>query len=215
MMLDRLSLNISPFTRDDELIESVTALKVPKFSCYVFPLTAVVAGHGSTLALEVDIEKIIKDMIPVYRRHGGGCSILLDKGTAVVSAAFPAIGFSRIHEIFVKCTRWLIKGLTRTGITGVYQDGVSDLVIDNHKIGGSCLRRSKGFAYFSAALLVNSDLSLMDKYLLYPPREPEYRNKRDHLDFVRNIDWYFPGKTAQNIVHGFETCLDPNFLTDA
>jgi lipoate---protein ligase len=210
-MLDRLTPNIKPFTWDDLLIESVTTKNIPKFSCYPFHHTAIVAGYGSNLSKEIWFEKLFMDHIPIYRRQGGGCSVFLDKGCLIVSIVFPAKGFSGITTHFVNCTRWLIKGLTKTGINGIYQDGISDLVIDNHKIGGSCLKRSKGFVYFSASLLVSADLDRMDNYLKYPPREPEYRNGRFHHDFVKNLDQYHHEITIQDLTLGLEKNLAPGF----
>jgi lipoate-protein ligase A len=35
--------------------------------------------------------------------------------------------------------------------------------------------------------LINADLSLIDRYLKHPPREPDYRRGRSHLDFVMSV----------------------------
>jgi lipoate---protein ligase len=210
-MLDRLTPNIKPFAWDDVLIESVTTKNLSKFSCYPFLQTAIVAGYGSNLSKEIRLEKLFMDHIPIYRRQGGGCSVFLDQGCLIVSIAFPAKGFSGIPALFNRCTRWLLRGLTKTGINGVYQDGISDLVIDNHKIGGSCLKRSKGLAYFSSCLLVSSDLDRMEYYLKHPPREPAYRNGRRHNDFVRNINQYHHEVTIQDLAPGLEKNLALGF----
>jgi lipoate-protein ligase A len=193
---------VQPFTWDDALIESALIKNSPQFSCYPFPHPAIVAGNGSYLFRETRLEKIIRDHIPVYRRQGGGCAVFLDKGCLIVSTAFPAEGVLGVRSLFTRCTRRLIKGLNRTGINGIYPDGISDLVVDNHKIGGSCLKRSKGLAYFSASILVSTDLDMMGDYLEHPPREPEYRKRRVHRDFVRNLSHYFHGITVQDL------CLD-------
>jgi lipoate-protein ligase A len=192
-------LTIPPFTWDDALIESALTKKSPQFSCYPFPYPAIVAGKGSSLSRETRFEKILRDDIPVYRRRGGGCTVFLDKGCLIVSTAFPAAGISGIRALFARCTHWLIKGLNRAGIDEIYPDGISDLVVDNHKIGGSCLNRSKDFAYFSASILVSTDLDMMGDYLEHPPREPEYRKGRAHHDFVRNLSHYYHGITVQDL----------------
>ncbi len=117
----------------------------------------------------------------------------LDPGSLIVSAAFPAPGIAGIRHLFDSCTRWLIGGLEQTGVPGVTMDGISDLVIKNRKIGGTCFYRSKGFAYYSASILVAVDPDLMAAYLFHPPREPEYRQKRDHADFVTSLDAHMAG----------------------
>lgn len=190
---------VQPFAWDDVLIESAVMKNIPQFSCYPFPHPAIVAGNGSSLSRETRLEKILADQVSVYRRKGGGCAVFLDKGCLIVSTAFPAKGLSEIRSLFTRCNHWLIKGLNRTGINGIYPDGISDLVIDNHKIAGSCLKRSKDFAYFSSCILVSTNLDLMGDYLKHPPREPVYRKGRFHHDFVRNLSQYYQGITAQDL----------------
>jgi lipoate-protein ligase A len=36
--------------------------------------------------------------------------------------------------------------------------------------------------------LCSFDLSLIPRYLVHPPREPDYRKQRGHLDFVANVN---------------------------
>ena len=202
---------VQPFTWDNALIESTVIKNTLQFSCYPFPHPAIVAGNGSFLPREIRLEKIVRDHVPVYRRQGGGCAVFLDKGSLIVSTAFPAEGFSGIRSFFTRCTHWLIKGLNRTGINGIYPDGISDLVVDNHKIGGSCLKRSKDLAYFSASILVSTDLDRMGDYLEHPPREPEYRKGRAHHDFVRNLSHYYQGITVQDLSLCLEETLESEF----
>jgi len=210
-MPEDLDPTVQPFTWDDALIESALIKKIPQFSCYPFPYPAIVAGRGSSLSREIRLEKILEDHIPVYRRQGGGCAVFLDKDCLIVSTAFPAEGFSGIRSIFARYTHWLLNGLKRTGINGIYLDGISDLVIDNHKIGGSCLKRSKDFAYFSASILVSADLDMMGHCLKHPPREPEYRKGRVHHDFVRNLSHYYHGITVQDLSLYLGEALKPSF----
>jgi lipoate-protein ligase A len=102
-------------------------------------------GYITTICIDGSekavLRRRVRDHPPVYRCQGGGCTVFLDKGCLIVSTAFPAEGVSGIRSLFARCTRWLIKGLDRTGINGIYPDGISDLVVDNHKIGGPCLKQ--------------------------------------------------------------------------
>ncbi len=41
--------------------------------------------------------------------------------------------------------------------------------------------------YYQASLLVNPDLSLFERYLYYPPREPSYRRGRPHREFCTSL----------------------------
>jgi len=194
---------ILPFEFDNDLLAAVANTGAPGMRIYPFDHRAVVAGRGSRLSRELNLGPIRRDEIPVYRRRGGGCAVFLDPGTLIVSIAFPAEGFGNIGPLFSGAGTRLIRGLEQAGITGVYQDGISDLVMEDRKIGGSCFHRSKGMAYYAAALLVSPNLEAMETYLSHPPREPAYRRGRSHREFVAGLDFFSPGLT----VSGLETAL--------
>jgi lipoate-protein ligase A len=183
--------------------------QVPVSSVYPFEQTAIVAGRGSDLEQEVNLSQARMDGIPIFRRLGGGCSVFLDPGNLIVSIAFPAKGFGGIQTLFNQSSQWLIQGFQNMGITGLYQDGISDLVLENKKIGGSCFYRTKGFAYYSAAILVKPDLDLMARYLPHPPREPEYRKGRSHKEFLSGLDAFWPGITVEMLARELVACMDP------
>lgn len=199
MMLDRLSPPVLSFDFDQDLLERMRASNLPRFKIYPFPFKALVAGHGSNLSKEIRLPLCVQNHIPLYRRMGGGCSVFLDPGNLIVSIAFPARGISGIQRLFNRCNDWLIQGFHAMGLTGIYQDGISDLVMDNRKIGGSCFYRAKGVGYYSAAILFSPDLRLMGKYLRHPPRQPVYRRNRPHSEFVTHLDGYMEGMTMADL----------------
>jgi lipoate-protein ligase A len=203
--INQSQLNIQPWFFDDGMLTSVKENKTSDFICYPFIKKALVAGRGSRIPKEVRLESALADKIPVYRRAGGGCSVFLDEGSIIVSAAFMAPGFLNISENFNKSVHWLINGLKKTGLKDIYQDGISDLVINNKKFGGTCFQRSKGFASFSASILFSSSTELMERYLHHPPREPDYRQSRSHMEFTTNLNQFFTG---------FSTVDFSNLLSD-
>ena len=208
-------IRIREYHFDRGLLDSVKASQVPVSRVYPFDREAVVAGRGSDLAREIRLSKVRKDRVPVYRRMGGGCSVFLDPGNLIISIAFPAGGFGGIQTLFNLSSAWLIRGFREIGLPGVYQDGISDLVMENRKIGGSCFYRTKGIAYYSAAILVTPDLEKMAAYLRHPPREPEYRNGRSHEDFVSGLNRFLPDITADSLALSFSACLDPASMAAA
>lgn len=192
-MLDRLHPYIPPYPWDDHLIDSMEKDNSPKIHIYPFETAALVAGRGSQISKEIHLDSALSDGVPLYRREGGGCSVFLDPGNLIVSAVFPAPGFLNIGHHFNTCTQWLINGLKKTGLTHIYQDGISDIVLHHQKIGGTCFKRAKGLAYFSASILVSPDINLMEKYLKPPPRQPAYRQGRSHQNFVTSVNRFFNG----------------------
>lgn len=192
---------------DRDLLAQVGQTSQPGFSVYPFSFPAVVAGRGSDLDEEVSLSLCRDDGIPVFRRSGGGCAVFLDPGTLIVSIALPARGFAGIQRLFNFCNHRLILGLEHMGLSGISQDGISDLVLGKRKVGGSSFYRSSNLAYYTAALLVSTDLDAMDRYLYHPPREPAYRKKRPHKAFVTRLADAFPGLTPPELSAGLRSVL--------
>jgi lipoate-protein ligase A len=190
-----ISFPVKTYAFDQHLLDRVRHTGEPEIAVYPFAFPAVVAGRGSDLEAEIRLSRCARDHVPVFRRKGGGCSVFLDPGTLILSIILPAKGFAGIQRLFNQCNHSLIQALEVAGLSGIYQDGVSDLVLANHKVGGTSLYRSKNLAYYSASLLVSTDLDAMDRYLFHPPREPDYRKHRSHKDFVMRLDKAFPSLT--------------------
>jgi lipoate---protein ligase len=184
---------------DQNLLAQVRQTGQPGFAVYPFAFPAVVAGRGSDLDKEIRLSLCTADNIPVFRRMGGGCAVFLDPGTLIVSVVLPAKGFTGIQRLFNFCNQQLILGFAAMGLKGIFQDGISDLVLADRKVGGSSFYRSKGLAYYTASLLVSTDLDAMERYLPHPPREPAYRRNRSHREFVTCLDKAFPGLTLADL----------------
>jgi lipoate-protein ligase A len=150
-------------------------------------ITAVVLGRGSDPHRELNLDNCLADRIPLLRRRGGGCSVVIDPGNVIVSVALPVPGINHTHYYFDQLTGWLLQGLHAMGHDAVYHDGKSDLVLGNQKIGGSCVYRTKGLLHYSSTLLLAPDLEKIERYLKQPPREPEYRNGRSHSQFLSSL----------------------------
>lgn len=177
-------LQIGAYTLDDDLIEKTRSDRKPRIHIYRSPGPWVVMGRGSKPELEINADACANDGVPVLKRRGGGCSVVIDPGNVIVSVALPVKGLKDNQKYFDRLSIWLIKGLDKIGINNIYSDGVSDLVLDDRKIGGSCIHRSKDLLYYSSTLLVQPDLEKVIRYLKHPPREPNYRKGRTHNDFM-------------------------------
>jgi len=181
------ALPIRDYGHDDDLIRAVLADGQPRVRVYAANATELVLGRGSRPEQELNLEAVRADGMPVSRRRGGGCAVLLDPGNAVVALALPAREIGRLRAHFARLTAWMIDGLHTIGIDGVRHDGISDLVLGGRKIGGSCLYQTRGVLFYSTTLLVEPRLGLMERYLPMPPREPAYRRGRGHREFVGDL----------------------------
>jgi len=172
---------------DADLIASVAAGGPARVRVRRCAAAQVVVGRGGRAGVEVDLAAARAAGVPVLRRRGGGCAVLLDPGNLVVSLVAPLAGIGGVTSAFRAATAWIVDGLSGCGVPGVVGAGVSDLALGDRKVGGSCIQRTRGLIYYSTTLLFAPDLDLMERVLPHPPREPAYRRGRAHRDFLGRI----------------------------
>ena len=197
---DAADLDVAHYGFEDSLFEQAVEMGELRTSIYAVPHPLVVLGRGSKAEVELDIEACRRDGVPVYRRRGGGCAVVLDPGNVIVAVAtrVEGIGDNLVH--FARLNRWLVAGLEAAGVEGVDFDGTSDLVIDDRKVGGTCIYRARGGLLYSASLLVDPRLDLIERYLRHPPREPEYRRGRSHREFLTSLATESRGLSTEVLV---------------
>jgi lipoate-protein ligase A len=66
-------------------------------------------------------------------------------------------------------------------------EGHTDLAAGNLKFSGNAQRRKKDWLLFHGTFLLNFDLGLIEKLLLLPSRQPEYRQRRSHATFLTRL----------------------------
>lgn len=172
---------------DEDLIADVRSDGRPRSTIYLHPGTVAVIGKGGNAWMETRPDRLAEDGVPLLRRRGGGCAVVLDPGNLVCSAALPLEGVGRITEAFTALSAAMIDVLGGIGLTGVVREDVSDLAYRGRKLGGSCIWRTRGLLYYSTTVLVNPAWNLIERYLPYPPREPEYRRGRSHREFLTSL----------------------------
>src|SRR2546429_689077 len=65
--------------------------------------------------------------------------------------------------------------------------GVSDLAVDGRKVSGNAQQRKREHFLHHGTLLYGFDATTMARYLRLPPRQPDYRQRRQHAEFVTNL----------------------------
>ena len=138
---------------DEPVIDRASRLKVPVVAMHQPPATIVVMGRGSRPDREIFLGHCRDDDVPVMHRRGGGCAVVLDPGSLIVSVAVPLPGLGDIKAATGRLTEWMITGLSRAGYPGVSSDGFSDLVWSGRKIGGSCIYRRKGLIHYTTIII--------------------------------------------------------------
>ena len=159
------------------------------------PLYAVVLGRASKIADEANLKWCESRRVPVIRRSSGGASILMGPGCLMYSLVLPESNHPQVatisaaHEYVLGRMVAAISGCgVEVEIAGTsdlgFRDGTQDQLL---KISGNSMRKSRDRVLYHGTLLYNFDLDLVGTALLAPPRTPDYRAGRSHLEFVANL----------------------------
>ena len=171
-----------------ESLESESGGEVLRF--WESPTHFIVLGSSNKVHEEVHVEACRADNIPILRRHSGGGTVLQGPG---------CLNYSLILRIDSQGDTQTLTSTNRHILTrnaevfsnllnqAVEMKGSSDLAIEGRKISGNAQRRRLNALLFHGTFLLDVDLSLMEKYLTLPPKQPAYRAQRPHQDFVRNV----------------------------
>lgn len=179
---------------DEALLEEAEAgnLMDEVLRLWEFPDLAVVVGRSSKLDVEVNTAQCQLENVPVVRRCSGGTSVVLGTGCLVYSCLLSIELRPQLENITWAhrevMNRLCIALESIPELSGhVRWEGTCDLVLNNRKFSGNSLRCKKSWVLYHGTLLYNFSLPAIDRLLGYPPREPEYRQKRSHGDFLINL----------------------------
>ena len=178
-----------------EYMDSLTLSDGELLRLWQMPEPCVVIGRSSKVALEVNLEACQRDRIPVLRRMSGGASIVAGPGCMMFSLLLSldqrpqCRGLDQAHRTVM--SRMQRSVMTALGAIGsncdVAIEGVCDLTIDGRKISGNALRLKRSWMIYHGTLLIEMPLEWIARYLLEPPKQPEYRQRREHHEFVASL----------------------------
>ncbi len=180
------SIKVRKYTLPDSyLLEN----DVTKFSSIVWipNETCIVMGRSNNPIDSLFIENVITDDIPIYKRPSGGETVVLSNKMIVLSVAVEQTDFKSGKSYFKDYNNKIIFALESFGIRNLGYKGISDITINDLKILGSSIYQNKHFVFYHAVLNVCESVLLIDRYIKHPVREPDYRKKRNHKDFVTSI----------------------------
>jgi lipoate-protein ligase A len=176
---------------DEALLEQAEAGKSDDdvLRLWESPQTAVILGRSSRIADEVDVALCDQDQIPVLRRCSGGTSVVIGPGCLIYSVV---LSYERNPTLrMVDAAHKYVLGNVAAAVTRYLPTashrGTSDLALGDRKFSGNSLRCKRDHLLYHGTLLCNFQLGVMTRYLKPPPRQPDYRQKREHREFVTNI----------------------------
>jgi len=154
-----------------------------------WPSPAVVMGAGCRLADDVDEAACLKDNVPIARRSSGGGTVLLGAGCLCLSLILDSEREPELHGI--RSSYCFILRRIGQALHGLLPEiapaGTSDLASAGRKLSGNAQQRKRRFILHHGTLLHGFDLEQVERYLRHPPRQPDYRQDREHAAFLINL----------------------------
>lgn len=159
------------------------------------PSPCVVLGRASKIAEEVNSAACDADGVAVLRRASGGATIVAGPGCLMYSVLIsyqkrPAWrGLDVAHLQVMRRIRNAVQHAADCSDLSLRVEiqGTCDLTIDGRKFSGNALRCKRNWMIYHGTIMVAMPLQWLSKYLLEPPRQPAYREKRPHETFVSNV----------------------------
>jgi lipoate---protein ligase len=152
----------------------------PAFLC-------IVLGQSNNLNESVHTGKAEEDGVAVYKRPSGGETVVLSPKTLVISILKRGDPLISPLSYFTMYNEKIILALKSLGVDNAKTDGISDICIDDKKILGSSIYRNKDLVLYHAVLNRAESPNTIARYLKHPLREPTYRQKRSHTDFITSL----------------------------
>lgn len=174
----------------------------------------VVMGASGRVLQEVYPDELISEGIPLYKRKGGGGTVLLGPETLVVTVHAGVAHLYRNLAYFTAINASLISLFRTWQPADYYHRGISDIAVGNRKLVGSSIFRRRQYLLFQASILVSLDLPLMRRLLRHPPKEPDYRAGRDHGAFLTSLRQLGVALTHETMIKDLENSL-PNLIRAA
>ena len=175
-------------TVNEDLLDDYQRTGVPAYRIYEPASLCAVLGASGKPEADLLLENLSADGVPWMRRRGGGGTVILGPGQAVLAVVKEVASPFRNREYAAVINSWIIEALEGLGVAGVHAEGISDLAIGEKKIVGTSIYRRRLVLFYQASLLVSNDISVFTRYLAMPAKVPEYRRGRSHEDFCTTLE---------------------------
>jgi len=154
------------------------------------PSYFVVLGYTKSLQKEVNIVECKQQQIPILRRCSGGGTVVQGSGCLNYSLISKIPPEEYPHQI--PATNCRVMKMQRDALRELLPGDVeicghTDLTWNGLKFSGNAQRRKSRYFLFHGTILLNFDIDLVQKVLLMPEVQPEYRDGRSHQSFMTNL----------------------------
>lgn len=150
----------------------------------------IVLGCICDVETDVNGQAIEQKPIPILRRASGGGTVLQGPGCLNYSLILSkkTEGMADLRKSYDIILHKVVQALAAIDVDAMVFP-ISDIALSlNHKkISGNAQKRGRHCFLHHGTLLYDYDLKMIEQYLRYPPSVPQYRDNRDHSDFIVNI----------------------------
>jgi len=154
------------------------------------PTYFIVLGHGSQVALEVNVNECRRRNWPILRRCSGGGTVLQGPGCLNYALILPILdqdAWQTISDTNTFIMKQHCEALAATMGAPIRSQGSTDLVVGDEKFSGNAQRRKRRSLLFHGTFLLDFDIERLSEVLPMPPRQPDYRRARPHRAFLTNL----------------------------
>jgi lipoate---protein ligase len=151
----------------------------------------VVVGYANHVNREVNLQTCARENISIYRRCSGGGTILQGPGCLNYSLILRMDGNHPLQTI--TAANCYIMERHRQALAGALRlpvcvRGITDLALGERKFSGNAQRRKRKALIFHGTFLLGLDMAKVQTFLTMPSRQPDYRQGRNHQEFMMNLD---------------------------
>lgn len=153
------------------------------------PLPFVTLGYTNRAAIEANLAACEMQNVPILRRCSGGGTVLQGAGCLNYALIYPieagqALNVGATNDLVMQTNR---AALQKVLGVAVELAGHTDLAVEGRKFSGNAQKRKARFLLFHGTILLDFDVESVQNLLLPPSKEPDYRARRSHLEFIRNL----------------------------
>lgn len=150
----------------------------------------VAMGRASKVDQEVNHVVCKADNVPILRRCSGGTSVVAGPGCLMYGVILAYEDYPQLRVV-EQAHRFVMEQMRSALITlcpDIEFRGTCDLTLGDRKFSGNALRCKRNNLLYHGTVLYDFPLRLIEKWLgSEPPRQPDYRQGRNHDSFVSNL----------------------------
>jgi lipoate-protein ligase A len=154
----------------------------------------VVVGYANKVEVEVKVTACAAKNVPIFRRCSGGGTVLQGPGclnyTLILQIAKhpPFATISAANQFIMERNCKAVQSAIGDRRSAISVRGHTDLALAERKFSGNSQRRHQRSLLFHGTFLLNFNLPLVNEFIHMPSRQPDYRKRRGHSDFLTNLN---------------------------